>query len=587
MDKKTGNLWMFFLIVSMFPVINCHNKHIDFSIQNLQQQEIKQAEIGIPFILQLTVENVEGIVEPQGLENSANCVIQFYGTTQSMSMINGARNHKVIFTYVVTAHTKGSLALGPITLTDTNDDILTLDKIHILVGDIAEPEYKNKEPYVLAVNTEKSTVYVGQKTTISLRFCYTDSFDNLVIDNVPVVNAHCGYQEQNWQQDTVKLGDNEYSCKKAYFELYPITPGTLVIPQFKATFVPAQKYQQQLFGSGLFNVLGLSNTRVVQSHPKGIEVIALPESSEFSGVTAVGKFHTMSVSTTQKKWKVGEGIVLKMVVEGDGNLEIVKAPELQLPVELQCYEGNNSLNRVNDKHSIKTFDWILQADQSGTFKIPQQVFAYFDPEQKVYKALKSSSITIEVDGGTQPVPVAEEPFVDVVSDKNEEKEAEFVIPLDIPDSENNKFARMSSVMLNWLIMIILMIIMVIFGGYIIYPYLKKSFFMQALHHRFVFWKVCRGNNVQELYIFFDGLAGQYHFGLQDQQLQKMFHDLNLSDEVFQNWQNFIAMLLESNFAKYRSEEDKQLAFQLAKQWFPIILSCCKLMYKKSRILSEN
>gem|GEM_PF-1387407 len=590
MDKKIGNIGILFCVVLSALSLQAHNKSISVSIQNMQQQEIQQAEIGIPFILQIAVDNLEAIVEPKGLEIAKECSIQFYGTTQSMSVINGMRTHKVLFTYVVTPDAKGSLELGPVILTDTNGDVISSEKIIVQVGDIAQPEYKQKQTYLLVADSDTKSVYVGQKVIVYLRFCYTKSFDNLSIENVAINGAHCGYQEQLWQQSNTKVGEHDYSCKQIYFELYPNKFGTLVIPQFKATFMPEQTQQQQVFGGGLFSLLGLANTRVIQSYPKGIEVLPLPESSQYENVTAIGQFHKATLTVAQKKGMVGEGIVLKMVVEGDGNLEIVRAPELQLPSGLHYYEGNSSLQRVSQQLSVKTFEWIVQADEPGLFEIPVQKFIYFDPAVGKYKHLtSSSSVTIKIDGVAlskeniekqeKQEEVAPQPVEQVVQNPQSQ---------DINHLESSSFFPTEksetgfSGVLNWLICILVILIVGIIAGLLLKPYIIQFFWVQALQYRWLFWNVCRSRNMQELYQFFEQLGVYYGFGLQDEELRIIFQKLNLSDETFENWRNFIVMLLEFNFAQHKSEEDAQLAFHLAKQWFPIILLCCKLVYKKSR-----
>lgn len=594
MDKRTGKIAILFVIIFNVLSIQAHNKNISVSIQNMQQQEIEHAQIGIPFLLQITVDNLEAIVEPKGLEIAKQCTVQFYGTTQSMSAINGVRTHRVLFTYVVTPDVKGSLELGPVTLTDTNGDEIRSEKIIVPVGDIAEPEYRQKQMYLLVADSNVKTAYLGQKIIVYLRFCYTKSFDNLSIENVAINGAHCGYQDPVWQQSNTTVGEHDYSCKQIYFELYPNKLGTLVIPQFKATFMPDQAQQQQAFGAGFFSLLGLANTRVVQSYPKGIEIVPLPESSSHTNVTAIGQFHKVTLLSAQKKGMVGEGMVLKMMVEGDGNLEIVRAPELQLPSGLHSYEGNSSLQRDGLQRSVKTFEWIVQADQPGSFVIPAQKFIYFDPVIGKYQQLMSASVTIKIDGTAissqdhQPQETEKDVAPEQVEQIVQNPQSQDISHLESstffpPDKDESRFSDL----LNWLICLLIILLVVLGAGWLLKPYMVQLFWVQKLQYQWKFWQICRQHNMQTLYHFFEQLGVDYGFGLQDEQLHDLFQKLNLSDETFENWQNFIVMLLEFNFAKYKSEEDAQLAFHLAKQWFPIILSCCKLQYKKSRIRSQE
>lgn len=595
MDKKIGNILnslkfnLLFLITLFFVEQIVFAKSMRVMIQNSQQQVIQEAEIGIPFLIQLFVDDIEPRDQPKGFEQAQNCIVQMYGTTQSSSYVNGKKSQRIIFTYVVTPDKKGILELGPVTVVDKDGTEIQSEVIRVPVGDIAEPEYRGKQPYVLVTDVDQKSVYIGQKVTVFLRFCYMQGFEELSIENSPIRGAHSGYQEQNWQQSTIKLGDYEYSCKQIYFELYPQELGTVVVPQFKATFMPENSMQQGM--SNLFSLFGFSGAKLIQSHPRAIEVKPLPESAQYSGVTAIGTFHKISFTLNQKKGQVGEGIVAKMTVEGDGNLEVAKAPQLIVPDGLQFYEGNSSVQRIDQKLSRKTFEWILQAQGQGTYTIPAQQFTYFDLTTQSYKQLCSGEVTLTVEGVTQqkqqineqesPIePLQQETEIQLSSSVSDE--VTYVQTMGL--SSSSGYLTMLSEILAWLICALVFVLVMIIIGRWLKPYLFQTFFVQSLYYRWLFWKYCRQKNIQAVYQLFEELSVRYGFGLQSRELQKCFHDLNLLDETFSNWKNFVAMLWEFNFTTKKTEEDTALAFHLAKQWFPIILSCCKLFHKKAKAL---
>ena len=86
-----------------------------------------------------------------------------------------------------------------------------------------------------------------------------------------------------------------------------------------------------------------------------------------------------------------------------------------------------------------------------------------------------------------------------------------------------------------------------------------------------------------MYKTFEFLMQKYGLEMQGSELQQCFVDLKLSDEAFENWKNFVTMIWEMNFAKDRASDQTDLAFSLAKQWFVIILSCCKLQKRKQTV----
>lgn len=591
MDKKIGNVLyqsflLSFLILSVANFAYGHNKTIDVVLLDKQQMPLKKAEVGIPFLLQLIAENMETVPEPEGLQGSQDCSVQYYGTSQSVSIINGFRTQRTMYNFLVTCETKGTFELGPVSLKDSNGDVLKTDKIIISVGDLAEPTYNNREPFLFVIEPDKKTAYVGEKVTVFVRFCYQKNFENLAIDNFVIKGARIGYQSNVWQKDTITIGSTEYDCKQVLFEIYPEKTGTLIIPAMQATFIPEHNRAQQLSGS-MFSLFGLASTRAVQSHPRSIDVKALPNSSRHKNVTAIGDFDKATLSINSKQGQVGEGLVIKMIVEGDGNLEIVKTPQLQLPDGLYCYEGNCDVRRIDSQHEEKTFEWIVQAEHSGTFEIPQQHFYYFDPIKKIYKELKTSGLTLTISGESM-VKKEENNSTATLSTTALPAQPTQTLPEDVNQFLTGSVRSKDGVssLLSSAIVLLIVLLMVIGLAILVRPYWVKTFLSQKLYYRYKFWKVCRQNSVQELYHFFQELADEYGFSLQDDSLQAIFEKLGLEKTVFENWQNFVTMLLESNFAKMKSPEDVELALHLAKQWFPIILSCCNILYK-NRFVTNN
>ncbi len=98
-----------------------------------------------------------------------------------------------------------------------------------------------------------------------------------------------------------------------------------------------------------------------------------------------------------------------------------------------------------------------------------------------------------------------------------------------------------------------------------------------------FLSFCKKKDIHGVYKTFEQVMYKYGLEMQGSDLQQCFADLKMSDETFENWKNFVTMIWEMNFAKERASDQTDLAFSLAKQWFVIILSCCKLHKKKNTI----
>ncbi len=583
MDKKIGKL---FLIVALFSTVllSARETKISIDLLNKNYQPLEEAEVGIPFIVQVTCENFKPNSELQGFENREDVVVQFAGSTQLMNYVNGTSlKEEYIFKYVMIIKNKGNFELGPIVGQDSDGNTIRSQKITIVVGDIGQAKYTGNEPYILDMDCGTDTVYLGQKLKIELNFCHRLGFEDLAIENTLFDDVTIGHQDNNWTTSKKTIEGKEYSCKKMGIEIFPKKVGNLIIPSFKATFISQQRQDR-----GLLGFFGFANSKIIESHPKQLQVIPLPYSQMYKNVQAIGKFQSATFTIDQKKGQVGEGIHAKMIIQGDGNLDILHHPELILPEGINFYEGNSSLERIDDTTSKKTFDWILQSDNPGNFIIDAQSFVYFDPVDKKYKKLRTNSAELIIKGTLIPKQDDQQEVVaDELLQQQEKKEESLDQELnkaqqpEIKYYSSQKFYSNTSYdVLTKSIIFLAMLVLILFLGLLLLPYVKKIFFIETLQYRWLFWKYSRSGDVQAIYQLYEKLATEYGFGLQSQELHQAFLKNKLSNESFDNWKNFLHMLLEFNFASNKSLQDRQIVIDLAKEWFSIILLCCKSLRRK-------
>lgn len=586
MVRKIGNLLL--LLLCFFNLHVQADQSLRFELTDLQGNSVDQVEVGVPFLLQLVTHNIEYAQPPQGFESWDNFAVTLYGQNHATTSINGSFSRQTTFTYILTAQQKGTFKLTPLSITDKQGAVISSDTIKVVVGDGVQIQtQRSLQPYILQVDIDEKTVYVGQKISTRLRFAYKDAFDDLRITESPMEHIHRGYVSQVGKPSTLKIAESEYKTQDFLMELYPTKTGTLVIPVFQASFVPASRYQHNI--ANMFAMV-MGGGTVVQSQPRSLDVRPLPVSKDFQGVTAIGHFDSVEFSLSGNHAKVGEGLVAKMIVQGDGNLEIAKAPLLNMPEGLHYYEGNNSVQRFDNGRFSKTFEWIVQAEKAGTFIIPAQEFVYFDLALKNYKVLKSGKTELKISGGAElklaEQPVLQQPVVEqkeLVVELESQVEQKTSPELDM-QSRWNYFSKvqnaLASSMLTWLIVLLVGVILLSILALFARNYVKNLFWIQTLKYRYRFFACCRKKDIQGIYKLFESLLQQYGLDMSSEQLHQCFITLGLHDESFENWQNFFNMLLEFNFSNKEDIEKKDLAFSLAKQWFAIILSCCK-MHKKN------
>lgn len=129
-----------------------------------------------------------------------------------------------------------------------------------------------------------------------------------------------------------------------------------------------------------------------------IEVLPLPtpKPQNFSG--AVGKF-TLSGSLTPEQLNANDAATLRLVVSGQGNMKLMKAPKVNFPKDFEVYDPKQDDKTTNTSVGAKgnvIYDYIIVPRHGGKYSIPPVEFSYFDPDRNAYQTLKTDSFAIAV-----------------------------------------------------------------------------------------------------------------------------------------------------------------------------------------------
>ena len=268
---------------------------------------------------------------------------------------------------------------------------------------------------ILKVNVSKDEVYVGEPILASYEFYSRLKSDSKITKN-PSFNSFSVIDMQvNENASTVILNGKEYTknvLRKV--QLYPQLPGDIPLETVSVdndiiffTEDAANRYSIQDLNSG-FGVdpsAILTEHVMLSSQPKTIKVKPLPEKGKpafFHG--AVGSFQ-ITASVDNNKFSTDEAGVLKVTILGSGNLQLITAPEINWPAGIDAFEPALT-EQINKEaipiNGIKTFTYNFNISNAGSYKIPEILFAFFDPETGQYKIDKSLSIPFTVTKGNKP-----------------------------------------------------------------------------------------------------------------------------------------------------------------------------------------
>lgn len=133
------------------------------------------------------------------------------------------------------------------------------------------------------------------------------------------------------------------------------------------------------------------------SDPLELHVKDLPVEGKPAGFTgAVGKFQ-ISLETTDTRVKVGDPILLRIAITGDGLLEKIKRPLLSQDADFSGrFAINESLAPGDTSGERIVFEQTLRAQSEDVHAIPSLGFAYFNPEKGAYELAQSKPIPITV-----------------------------------------------------------------------------------------------------------------------------------------------------------------------------------------------
>lgn len=134
-----------------------------------------------------------------------------------------------------------------------------------------------------------------------------------------------------------------------------------------------------------------------------VDVMPLPKApSEFIG--AVGKF-SVSSQMPKKNLLTNTPASLTYTVSGTGNIKYVKLPDLadKFPSNIEVFSPEVSVDAqvgASNVTGTAVFDYSIVPQQTGDFKIPAMRFAYFDPDEGVYKFIEAKGYDISVAQGS-------------------------------------------------------------------------------------------------------------------------------------------------------------------------------------------
>ena len=418
MGRIAGNFFaglVFFFCVHTYTGVSVRVKDTDGA-------SVEQVAAGQPFQVEVAIKDIAGSMVTPNLVHDEKMVLHKVG--QQIVVTNGRTNQLHIFRARIDV--PGTYTIGPATMmvgTEKHES----EVISVRVGektikrgkDAWAGQPKREE---LKLSLSSSDVMVGEKVEASLRF-YTNEervpdreFGRPVIDAAFSIRNLRGPHMGEELVDTIASPYVEWT-----WDMYPKKHGVQIVPAHSVDYeLESRRRRNDMWGG--FSFWG-GHFQRKRTYSNAVRLVVAPLPSGVGELDAIGRFHEMRAEISPAVAKAGEGMVLKLDIDGEGDLEAISRFDLtDMPDELRWYPSKKTTleGQGRDGGSIRRLEFIVQGLQEGNWQIPQQQFAYFDIESRELKKLTTTPLSLTITPGVTPQQLADNTAGSVGDDTSNE-----------------------------------------------------------------------------------------------------------------------------------------------------------------------
>ena len=543
-------------------------KKITLQLLDANGESLDKIGKNIPCVVRLTMQNISSAKDPNFIPGFQHAKVQKGNTSKSHTITMSGSQQMTTIDYVLVVDHEQEITFGPYSC-----DGVTSNSITCRVVGASGHVHKDKKSdlVMMKVHVPQKKYFVGQKVLVHIMLWHQkhEQFSDIGYDQLSCAGCKTGKSFATSSSGGVeKINDIEYIKQEYIVELYPQSAGTFSIPALQGYYI--QNYQASSYSFWLPQ----PQQKVFYANPVEFKVDALPQVPSGKKVDYVGTLDGMMLQITSKSAQVGKAITATLWMQGDGNLEMIDYPELQLPDDIKVYPGNSKVNYVtNTMNMQRTFEYVLQCTQQGTFDFPVQEYMYFDVQKGKYKSIRfGEDISINVEPG----------LPGVESQKFEENAsfepgAQEELPLVLLESNSVKYSEVPHVVLVVLYWFALVIVFVT----LVYKHLLSSRFSKKVYAvllgLFFVWRMKKNTvhairNAWKQYI--QSISKLLGVRLQTDDIYafEVVKILGFSERNIESWKKFYSLVLEASYDSSGKNVDLVMLQNQSKQWIKIYRS---------------
>jgi len=319
-------------------------------------------------------------------------------TQSSYTFINGKSqsNSSTTYSFYLKANKEGNYNISPATIKVKGKTISSKPfNIKVVKGnqkDQTENSSITKNLFI-KVDVSKRNITIGQQILVSYSLYTRINIQNTEISSLPSLNGFWVKDlksSSQFQREVIDgIAYNTAIIKKSV--LTAQKSGKLIIDPIELKcdiLIQNQRNNNDPFAN-FFGRNYQAKEKTIRSKPITINVSDLPNPPpKFKG--AVG-YMSIKSKVDKTTVSVNDAINYKLIITGQGNIELIEALDIQFPEDFEVYEP-----KISEKifegglaRSVKTFEYLLIPRFKGDYIIPNTNLIVYNPASKKYETKKS------------------------------------------------------------------------------------------------------------------------------------------------------------------------------------------------------
>jgi hypothetical protein len=386
MGKIVGKI--FFLILLFSMTLNAQLKIQAFDADGSPTQKVI---VGEPFSLEVALQGSNNSNERPHIDGLEKMYVRSNGLM--ITTINGKTTTK--YKYSVRIDIPGRHNIGPAHIMQNGSllysNTLSIKAVEQATGAKQKHEASTSGGAFLRLTADKEKAVIGEPIKFFLRFYYGNEVVNLAPITQQPIPGFDVKDKTETSRGVQTINGKDYNFLEIQWVMHATESGKKLIPAYAADFTLRSNQQSFMGHLSMFLSQG-GEQKKVYSNSLNIQIDPLPHTKET--VHAIGVFSQFNARITPQVAKEGEGMVLTLELEGEGNLN-QNLLSLELPEHFKFYDSKNYSENTSGA-SKHYFEFIVQGLQKGDWEIPAQHFCFFDIKSRSYKILKTLPITLTI-----------------------------------------------------------------------------------------------------------------------------------------------------------------------------------------------